>query len=56
MQLQDLATSSQVQMVDERVTQMDAAHHSYVDQAISTARTHLQAKINGKVVMIKAGC
>ena len=54
-QLQDLVTGNQVQVVDERVMQLDAAHHSYVDQAVMTARTLLQAKINGKIVMIKAG-
>ena len=56
MQLQDLTTSGQVQLVEERVTRLDAAHRSYVDQAVATGRTLLQAKINGKVVMIKTGC
>ena len=56
MQLQDLALGGQVLAVDERVTQLDAAHRSYVDQAMARARTLLQAEINGKAVMIKAGC
>ena len=55
MQLQDLATSNQVQAVDEWVTQMDADHCSYMDQAVAVARTSLQAEINGKIVTIKAG-
>ena len=41
MQLQDLATGGQVQAVDERVTQMDAAHRLYVDQAVAVACTLL---------------
>ena len=35
---------------------MDAAHHSYMDQAMATTRTSLQAEIKGKAVMIKARC
>ena len=52
-QLQDLATSGQLQVVDDRVTQMETAHCQYVDQAMAAAHTKLQAKINGKSVMIK---
>ena len=55
-QLQDLATSGQVQVVDNRVTQMEIAYHQYVDQAVAAARTKLHAEINGKAVTIKAGC
>ena len=54
--LQDLAIGGQVQVVDERVMQMDATHRVYTDQAMTVARIHLQAKINGKAVMIKAKC
>ena len=36
--------------------QLDAAHRLYMDQAVAMARTLLQAEINGKAVMIKAGC
>ena len=43
-------------MVDEQVMQMDAAHHLYVDQAMVVAHISLQAKINGEIVLIKAGC
>ena len=53
-QLQDLATSGQVQAVEDRVTQMETAHRQYVDQTVAAARTKLQAEINGKTVMIKA--
>ena len=53
-QLQDLATNGQVEAVDGRVTQLAAAHRSYVDQVVTTARTILQGEINGKTVMIKA--
>ena len=53
-QLQDLATGSQVQAVEDRVAQMETAHLQYVDQAVATACTKLQAEINGKSVMIKS--
>ena len=36
------------------MTQMETAHRQYVDQAVAATRTKLQAKINGKIVMIKA--
>ena len=55
-QLQDLATSGQVWAVDERVTQMETIHRYYVGQAMAVARTSLQSEMNGKAVMIKAGC
>ena len=51
-QLQDLATGGQIQAVDDRVTQIETAHHQYVDQAVAAAHTKLQAEINGKTVMI----
>ena len=51
-QLQDLATGSQVQAVDDRMTQMETAHHQYVDQAVAAACTRLQTEINGKAVMV----
>ena len=53
-QLEDLATGGQVQAVENRVTQMETVHCQYVDQAVATAHTKLQAEINGKSVMIKA--
>ena len=40
--------------MDEQVTQMDVAHHWYMDQVVAATRTHLQAKITRKAVMIKA--
>ena len=40
-QLQDLPTSGQVQAVDDKVTQMETAHHQYVDQAMAAACTKL---------------
>ena len=43
---EDLAIGSQVQAVD-------VAHRLYVDQAVTTTRTSLQAEISGKTVMIK---
>ena len=55
-QLQDLATSSEIQAVDDKVTQMETAHYQYVDQAIAVACTKLQTEINRKSVMIKAEC
>ena len=55
-QLQDLETSGQVQAVDERVMHFDVAHHAYVDRAMTTTPLNLQAEIDGKAVMIKAGC
>ena len=36
--------------------QIETAHCQDVDQAVAAARTKLQAKINGKSVMIQAGC
>ena len=37
-QLQDLATGGQVQVVDERVTQLEAAYYSFMDQTMTAAR------------------
>ena len=42
--------------MDERMMQLGASHRSYVDQAMAVACTLLKAEINGKAVMIKAGC
>ena len=53
-QLADLTTGGQVQAVEDRVAKMEIAHRQYVDQAVATARTKLQAEINGEFVMIKA--
>ena len=39
--LQDLTTDSQVQAVDVRVTQLEATHRLYVDQAVTVAHTSL---------------
>ena len=36
--------------------QMETAHRQHVDQTVAAARTKLQAKINGKAVMVQAGC
>ena len=33
---------------------LDAAHHLYVDRAMTATQMNLQAKIDGKMVMIKA--
>ena len=52
--LQNFATSGQVQAVDARVTDLESAYRSYVDQAVTTARTRLLAEISGRVVMVKA--
>ena len=53
-QLQDLATGGQVQAVDERVTQLETAHRSFVDWTVTVVRMNLHTEFNGKVVMLKA--
>ena len=39
--------------MDERVMHLDAAHRLYMDRAVAATRMNLQAKIDGKMVMIK---
>ena len=53
--LRNFATSSQIQAVDARVTGMEFAYRTYVDQTMTAARTRLLAEISGRVVMGKAG-
>ena len=40
-QLQDLNLGCQVQVVENRVTQMETSHHQYMDQAVAIACTKL---------------
>ena len=40
--------------MDTRMTELDAAHRSYVDQLVTTTRTSLQDNTNGKTMMVKA--
>ena len=49
-----LATGGQVQAVDKRVTQLEAAHRSFVDRIVMVVRMNLQTELDGKVVMLKA--
>ena len=53
-QLQDLATSGQVQTVDARVTQLEGAYRSYVDRTVTAVRLNLQNELDGKVTMLRA--
>ena len=46
-QIQDLATDGQVQVVDARVTQFEGAHYSYVVEVVTAARMNLQAELGG---------
>ena len=53
-QLQDLATSGQVQTVDAWLTHLEGAYRSYVDQTVTAVGMNLRNELNGKMVMLRA--
>ena len=40
--------------MDARITQLEGAYRSYVDQIVTIVRLNLQAELDGKVVILKA--
>ena len=40
-------------MVDERVTQLEAAHRSFVDQTVTTVRKNLQSELQQQLNGVK---